>query len=448
MPKQTRRTRSPGVRPRRPRNPRPVKTDDGQDEAALARPARDAPDALTERLQTGPLHAAQRRALARDLGRVHGNRYLQRVMAPAVVEQASAPDRHRAEPALRALRSKGPVIQRSLAGSFPTSLGIFEMGMETKEGALTGGQSGLSGTIKFEPGVGTPYSNKIGLVQVVKLTDAGGADVNPVSLPATTGPHVRTTEDKAAGVEGGFFTDVLHRDPFKNPKSPTEHQPGDALPPYYPFSSAGGQVFGFKRSDEASDIQAAELFDFPGTTSKTANLDFSFETVAKADDAQTVYGAVKWSFGLRAGKVTNETMSVDDSASATFEAALEKHRDFYVHEPVTFYFDFDQDQPMAGETDKIDEFLAYLDRFPDVRLDLTGFADMRGNAAYNRDLALRRAESIAQALIAKGVPADRIDAPKAVGATSKFAPEAKESHFRGNRRVTLTFLHTASILPK
>lgn len=396
--------------------------------------------------------AVQRRAVAEHLQSRMGNQYVQRVVSKA----GRAVQRSQAPAALEALPTRGPLIQRAaaglkiqrdLAGSFPTSTGGFDMGMTTQSGALAGtGPSGLQGTIKFLPSKDAPYSNKIGLVQIVKLTDAGGANVSPVSLPATHGPGLRTTEDKKGGVEGGFFTDVLHSDPFITKKT---KQPGDPLLPYYPFSNKGSQIFGFKRSDNADDIKAAELFDFPGTTSKTGGLDFSFETVAKADDMPTVYGAVKWSFGLRAGAVVNEKMSVSDAPSATFDATLEKHRAFYVHEPVTFYFDFDNDAVSGAEEGKIDTFLAYLRAFPDVRLDLAGFADQRGSASYNRGLALRRANAVAQALLRKGVAANRINAPRAVGETTDFTKDAKtkqdeEANRRGNRRVTLTFEHTAT----
>jgi outer membrane protein OmpA-like peptidoglycan-associated protein len=341
-------------------------------------------------------------------------------------------------------------------GSFPTAHGGFEMGMEAKEGALTGaGPSGLRGTIKFLPGESAPYSNKIGLVQIVKLTDAGGANVSPVSLPATTAPHVRTGEDKALGIEKGYFTDVLHQDPFTTPGKSTPATPGQELSPYYPVAPGGsikpGDTFGFRRSKEAKDIKPAGLFDFPGTTSKTANLDFRFETVAKGDDNLITYGALKWSFGLRAGKVVNEQMSVSDTESATHEAAMEKHRDFYVHEPVTFYFGFDKDVPEPTEVSKIDTFLDYLNRFPDVELDLTGYADLRGSRDYNIALANRRANAIAQALIAKGVDAGRINLQAPVGATTEFTSDVKspteqerEELRRANRRVTVRFRRTAS----
>ena len=64
--------------------------------------------------------------------------------------------------------------------------------------------SGLSGTIRFIPTVGAPNSNSISLIQIVRVTDTGGSDVNPVTLPAGQAPRgalgtpgVRTEEDVA-----------------------------------------------------------------------------------------------------------------------------------------------------------------------------------------------------------------------------------------------------------
>jgi outer membrane protein OmpA-like peptidoglycan-associated protein len=141
---------------------------------------------------------------------------------------------------------------------------------------------------------------------------------------------------------------------------------------------------------------------------------------------------------------------VSDAGSATFDAALEAHRDFYVHEPVTIYFDFDGDAPSAGEEPKFDTLLPYLTKFPDVRIHAEGFADLRGSSAHNLELARRRAQSTIDALVARGVDKSRFDAPIATGITSAFAADAKtsqddEANRRANRRVTLTFEHTASI---
>jgi outer membrane protein OmpA-like peptidoglycan-associated protein len=367
--------------------------------------------------------------------------------AAAPAADSAAPVQRQADPnragvALGGLRSRGPtVVQRSLAGSFPTTDGGFEMGMITREDAGTGAgtnRSGLEGDIKFIPNKTAPYSNKIGLIQIVKLTDAGGANVEPASLPTARAPRLRTAEDALTGVEKGFFTDVLHNDFGNTNKDAPERS---ALPPHY---AGGTPIFGFKRSEDPADIKHADLHDFPSTDTPPTNLDFSFETVARGDDVIHTYGAVKWAFGLRAGKVVNETIAVHDGESATFTAALDKHRDFYTHEPVTFYFDFDSDTLAPAEIDKIDTFLDYLTRNADVRLTATGFADHRGDPGYNRRLARNRAEAVAQALLTKGVDAARINPTATRGATEDFTQDAvtdqdRDANRRGNRNVILTF---------
>lgn len=376
------------------------------------------------------------------------------------------PDPNRASSAIAGLISRGPsVIQRSLTGIHNTGAGEFIMDMKTKQQAVDG-VSGLDGSIKFRPFKNAPYSNQIGLIQIVKLSNLKGGNEDVATLPTARGPSLRTTEDKAGGVEGGYFTDVLHNASKAAVATGTDKDApaGSALPLYYPFgkgpaqpfsSGGGGQIFGFKRSDNLADIKSAELTDAPGTPIPGDNVDFNFETVAKGDDTMQVYGAVKWGFSVRGGKFISDHESGSPAQSATFDAAIEKHRDFYVHEPVTFYFDFNSDTPPPAEIAKIDTFLDYLRRFPDVRLNLQGFADIQGGSgAYNEGLALNRAEAIAQALLSKGISADRINPPTANsgGTTSQFTKDARPSrgqglevNRRGNRRVMLTFEHTATV---
>ena len=369
---------------------------------------------------------------------------LQRGAGNAAVARALGAGRQ-PKPDISSLPARGRLLQRDIALSAPTSLGIFEIDMIAKNDALTGtGPTGLDGTISFRPDEKSPYTSKLGLVQIVKLQNDKGADINAASMPAASMPHLRTKEDKGAGVEAGFATDVLHQDFGVTP--PTVAPKGQDHTPYY---EGGTPVFGFRRSEKAADIKAAKLDDFPGTTSKTDALNFDFETVAKGDDNQVVYGAMKWAFKIRAGKVQDETSSVSDTGSATFDAALEAHRDFYVHEPVTIYFDFNQDSPSAGEDPKFDALLPYLAKFPDVRIKAEGFADLRGSARHNLGLARRRAQKAIDALVARGIDASRFDAPVGTGATTSFAadavtPQAEEANRRANRRVMLTFERTAS----
>jgi outer membrane protein OmpA-like peptidoglycan-associated protein len=352
--------------------------------------------------------------------------------------------------------AQGKLIQRDLAASLPTPNGVFEIDMQTREGLLlpgppAGAQSGLSGTIKFDPATTAPYSNQIKLIQIIRDMDPRtGTPVRIGTMPPGGRQRaLSTTANPLTGVEGDFHTDTLHHDPATGITA----QQGQLLPLDYPFGPAGSpggrQILGFKRSSDPADIKKAEMFDFPGTFSLANDRDFSFETVAKGEDTMTVFGALKWGFSIRSGRVSNETMSASGVTSPTFEQALELHRNFYVHEPVTFYFDFDSDVLTPTEEAKILAFLSYLSRFPDVVLNLQGFADRRGSAAHNINLANRRSNSVAGALLRGGIAAHRINLLPPFGMTEQFTPDAttdqdRDANRRGNRRVELTFEHTAS----
>jgi outer membrane protein OmpA-like peptidoglycan-associated protein len=348
-----------------------------------------------------------------------------------------------------------PVVQRDLAMSLPVTYGGFDINMRTREDLLLpgpppGASSGMSGTIAFEPSTTAPYSNQIKLIQIVRDIDTDtGNPARIGTMPPARAPHLRTTENVATGVEGDFFIDVLHHNTATGVTAP----PGSALPMDYPFGPGGGsQILGYKRSSDPADIKRAEMFDFPGTSGVANNRDFSFETVARGEDTMTDYGSLNWGFGIRAGHIINEYVFANDAASPTFAEAVELHREFYVHEPVTFYFGFNQDRLDATEIAKIDTFLGYLTQFPDVQLVLQGFADIRGSRAYNLALADRRANDVAQALLNKNVDASRITLLPPGGETTQFTQDVRagrsqdlEAQRRGNRRVTLTFEHTMSM---
>jgi outer membrane protein OmpA-like peptidoglycan-associated protein len=355
-------------------------------------------------------------------------------------------------------------IQRAIDPTYDVTQGQFKVN-------ATAGGSNLPISIDFQPNPTADYSNQISLIQIVRLTNPAGANVRPATLPPGRADSLRTAADASTGAEAGYFTDVYHSDPNAQPNAP--------LPPQYGYGPTGNPTgtgtmptpglsrplsptfapvpeVGFKRSSDPADIKAARISDAPGYASATPvppDLDFNFETVAKGEDVNKVYGALKWNFQIRAGVAQNEQATVQDAQSATFDAALDRHRDFYLHEPVIFYFEFDQAVLGPAEIAKIAGIKTYLARFAAapklVQVTPEGFADQRGNASHNLDLSLRRATAVRNALLAEGIPAAQINPVTAgSGATTGFTPDATtdqddEANRRGNRRVVLTFQDTS-----
>lgn len=82
---------------------------------------------------------------------------------------------------------------------------------------------------------------------------------------------------------------------------------------------------------------------------------------------------------------------------------------------------------------RLAELAASLAAMPDIRIDVDGYADERGDEAFNQDLSVRRAEYVRDLLTANGVPAERIqvsahgESPAAEGTADNYALQRKVS---------------------
>lgn len=71
-------------------------------------------------------------------------------------------------------------------------------------------------------------------------------------------------------------------------------------------------------------------------------------------------------------------------------------------------FEHDSDALLPSSHQQIETTARWLKGYPSARIVLEGHADSIGSAAYNEDLATRRAESVRQHLIGHGIAPDRI----------------------------------------
>jgi peptidoglycan-associated lipoprotein len=83
--------------------------------------------------------------------------------------------------------------------------------------------------------------------------------------------------------------------------------------------------------------------------------------------------------------------------------------DFAMNTADRIYFDLDSYEIRRDAFPRLDTQVAWLRRYPQVRVRIEGNADERGTREYNLALGARRAEAIRQYLIGNGIPANRID---------------------------------------
>ena len=78
--------------------------------------------------------------------------------------------------------------------------------------------------------------------------------------------------------------------------------------------------------------------------------------------------------------------------------------------------------------------VSFLEENPEAKLLVAGHTDARGSDAYNRDLSLRRARAVRDALVAQGVPVGKLQV-RGEGESLPVATNETESGRARNRRV-------------
>ena len=107
-------------------------------------------------------------------------------------------------------------------------------------------------------------------------------------------------------------------------------------------------------------------------------------------------------------------------------------QDFVVNVGDRIYFDLDQYEVRPDAVPVLDAQAAWLVRYPAVQVRIEGNADERGTREYNLALGSRRANSVREHLIAKGVAPSRITTIS-YGKERPIDPGTSEESYQRNR---------------
>jgi peptidoglycan-associated lipoprotein len=107
-------------------------------------------------------------------------------------------------------------------------------------------------------------------------------------------------------------------------------------------------------------------------------------------------------------------------------------RDFVINVGDRVYFDFDQYAVRPDGRPVLEAQVAWLRRYPEVRVRIEGNCDERGTREYNFALGARRANSVREYLVAHGVSGDRI-ATVSYGKEHPLDPGSGEEAWAHNR---------------
>lgn len=100
------------------------------------------------------------------------------------------------------------------------------------------------------------------------------------------------------------------------------------------------------------------------------------------------------------------------------------------------FFDFDDTRLKPYSESELNKVVNYLQKYPNISVEVAGFADARGSDDYNKKLSLERARSVVNYLVSKGIDKGRLSAVGhgiAVNSSGKQDPSGRQM----DRRVEL-----------
>ena len=182
------------------------------------------------------------------------------------------------------------------------------------------------------------------------------------------------------------------------------------------------------------------------------------------------YMAIATREGYMPDTIKFNTTSVKKSTSIEKKLTLRlikkepEERIVKFNEPIrlnNIYYDYDKDNILPEAEPDLQFLVDLMNKYPDMKIELSSHTDSRGRDEYNEDLSQRRAESAKKWMVAKGIVTDRI-VPKGYGEkqllnTCTNGVECTDEQHRLNRRTefkiiagptTITIERRETIIPE
>lgn len=141
--------------------------------------------------------------------------------------------------------------------------------------------------------------------------------------------------------------------------------------------------------------------------------------------------------GMIGSYMDRQEQEMRQALAATEAANIQRTQDVLA---VTFksdvLFDFDSSTLKPGAYSELDRVAQVLNRYPETRITVEGHTDAIGSLQYNQQLSERRALSVKEALVSRGVHSARISTI-GYGETRPIASNDSEAGRQLNRRVTI-----------
>jgi len=206
------------------------------------------------------------------------------------------------------------------------------------------------------------------------------------------------------------------------------------------YGKVGGAYVMFDGKDDYSYLGAAGL-EFNISQNVTARAEYQTLTDISNDvtraTGNTATLGVSFKFGGNDEPViVEEPVVVEEVVVEAVEEPVVVTRTFETQTIGTGSFDLNSTTLKPEGAAKLDDLVALLNEYPQANVEVIGYTDTSGSAAYNLKISEKRADSVANALIEKGIDSSRIQV-RGEGENNPIASNDTREGRQQNRRVEI-----------
>ena len=140
---------------------------------------------------------------------------------------------------------------------------------------------------------------------------------------------------------------------------------------------------------------------------------------------------------MRTTAVEIDGISIDDLDEAKEDKL--KENDIIVLDANALKFDFNSATIKEEYTPVLEKLKNYIEK-KNHKISIIGYTDSKGTREYNRELSLRRAESVEEKLIELGLAPEKVMETKGNGDSNPIATNDTEEGRSMNRRIEIKFM--------
>ena len=254
-------------------------------------------------------------------------------------------------------------------------------------------------------------------------------NVNPTKLGSTLDKIYGEGEvfanhplNLTTGDDGSVAIGVVRNSEYSIDVSLADYEPANRTPSTSDLTAQAEYIIPIKRKhytakltglvydkDSGNPIPLSDIKLVDKTTGKTITIktDGSGEFSSESD-CDHLYEITATAAGYDGNTITLDNFEMDCKKNGEVHVKIPLQRAEVVYlEPI--YFDFDKYYIRKGDAqDTLDLPVIILNKYPSLRIDLSGHCDARGPVSYNDILGDNRAKSAKRYLVKKGIAEDRM----------------------------------------